>query len=37
MSEVMLGAAPYAATMLVMAGLLIAFRQIALFLPQAVQ
>jgi len=37
MSEVMLGAAPYAATMLVMAGLLIAFPQIALFLPQAVQ
>ena len=37
MSEVMLGAAPYALTMLVMAGLLIAFPQIALFLPNAVQ
>jgi tripartite ATP-independent transporter DctM subunit len=37
MSEVMLGAAPYALTMLVMAGLLIAFPQIALFLPYAVQ
>ena len=37
MSEVMLGAAPYALTMLIMAGLLIAFPQIALFLPNAVQ
>jgi TRAP-type C4-dicarboxylate transport system permease large subunit len=37
MSEVMLGAAPYALTMLAMAGLLIAFPQIALFLPNAVR
>ena len=37
MSEVMVGAAPYALTMLAMAGLLIAFPQIALFLPNAVR
>lgn len=37
MSEVMLGALPYAAAMLAMAGALIAFPQIALFLPDALQ
>ncbi len=37
MSEVMLGAIPYVVMMLVMVGLLIAFPQIALFLPNAVQ
>ncbi|MDU8913891.1 TRAP transporter large permease [Aestuariicoccus sp. MJ-SS9] len=37
MSEVMLGAIPYALAMLAMAGLLIAFPQIALFLPDALQ
>ena len=35
MSEVMLGALPFAAVMLAMAFALIAFPQIALFLPEA--
>lgn len=37
MSEVMLGTIPYLFVMLAMAGLLIAFPQIALFLPQALR
>ena len=37
MSEVMVGAVPYVLVMLAMAGLLIAFPQIALFLPAALQ
>ncbi len=37
MSEVMLGALPYAAAMLAMVAALIAFPQIALFLPEALQ
>jgi TRAP-type C4-dicarboxylate transport system permease large subunit len=37
MSEVMLGALPYAIAMLAMVAALIAFPQIALFLPDALQ
>ncbi len=37
MSEVMVGAVPYVVAMLIMAGLLIAFPGIALYLPSAVQ